>query len=320
TGPAALNDARVASARPFLPPALVLAVAVLAISWAGPLVRFTSAPALAIAAWRLTLSTLFICVVLLFRRSAWRGVRITPRELMLAALAGALLALHFWTWTTSLNYTTIASSVVLVSMQPLFVAILAMTVLHERPTRGHWIGIFIAVIGAAIIGWGDFGGGPQVVLGDGLALSGAVFGAGYYVIGRALRQRFDLWLYIGMVYGIAAILLVLVIAVRADVALTGYQPRDWLVFVALAAVPTMIGHTGFNYALRYVPAYLANLVTLGEPVGATLIAWLLVGIHETPGPQFLVGGTLVLVGILFGVSRTNRKSAAPAMGANTGSR
>jgi drug/metabolite transporter (DMT)-like permease len=257
--------------------------------------------------------------VLLFRRSAWRGVRITRRELLLALLAGALLALHFWTWVTSLTYTTIASSVVLVSMQPLFVAILSMTLLRETPTRGHWVGIFIAVIGAAIIGWGDFGGGARVMLGDGLALSGALFGAGYYVIGRALRQRFDLWLYIGLVYGIAAVLLLLVIVVRADVPLTGYPPRDWLIFTALAAGPMMIGHTGVNYALRYVPAYLANLVTLGEPVGATLIAWLLVGIHETPGPRFLVGGTLVLAGILFGVSRSTRKSAAPAMGAETGS-
>jgi drug/metabolite transporter (DMT)-like permease len=308
-----------ASERPALPPALVLAAAVVAMSWAGPLVRFTTAPALAISAWRLTISTVFICIVLLFRPAAWRGVRITTRELGLALLAGALLALHFWTWVTSLTYTTVASSVVLVSMQPLFVAILSLTLLHERPSRGHWVGIMVAVVGAAIIGWGDFGGGARVMLGDGLALSGALFGAGYYVIGRALRQRFDLWLYIGLVYGIAAVILLLVIGVRADVALTGYAPRDWLIFATLAAGPMMIGHTGVNYALRYVPAYLANLVTLGEPVGATLIAWLLVGIHEVPGPQFLVGGTLVLAGILVGVTRSKGPAADAAMGTDTGS-
>jgi drug/metabolite transporter (DMT)-like permease len=305
---------RDSSAAPRLPPALVLAAAVVAISWAGPLVRFTTAPPLAISAWRLTISSVFIFIVLAFRRSAWEGIALTARELLLALLAGALLALHFWTWVTSLAYTTIASSVVLVSMQPLVVAILSVTLLRETPGRAQWIGIGVAVAGAAIIGWGDFGGGSRAMIGDGLALSGAAFGAGYYVIGRALRQRLDLWLYIGLVYGIAAALLMLGVIVSPDVALTGYGRNDWWVFFALAAGPMMIGHTGINYALRYVPAYLANLVTLGEPVGATLIAWLLVGIHETPSPQFLFGGALVLGGILIGVSRTNRPAARPTMG------
>jgi drug/metabolite transporter (DMT)-like permease len=301
------------SRRPAVPPALALAAAVIAMSWAGPIVRFTTAPALAISAWRLVIATIFIGIVLVFRQSAWRGVHITPKELRLALLAGALLALHFWTWVTSLTYTTIASSVVLVSMQPLFVAILSVTLLHEKPGRAQWIGIAVAVVGAGIIGWGDFGGGTRVMIGDGLALSGAVFGAGYYVIGRALRQRFDLWLYIGLVYGIAAVLLVVAVAAIPAVPLTGYARQDWLIFFALAAGPMMIGHTGVNYALRYVPAYLANLVTLGEPVGATLIAWLLVGINEVPGPKFLLGGALVLGGILIGVSRTGRPEAGTAM-------
>jgi drug/metabolite transporter (DMT)-like permease len=289
--------------KPVLPPALVLAAAVVAMSWAGPLIRFTTAPALAISAWRLAISTVFIGIVLMFRPSAWRGVHLTLREVMLAVLAGALLSLHFWTWVTSLAYTTVASSVVLVSMQPLFVAILSVTLLREKPGRAQWIGIAVAVVGACIIGWGDFGGGARAMFGDGLALSGALFGAGYYVIGRALRQRLDLWLYIFLVYGIAALMLLAAAGVRSDVVLTGYNQRDWLIFLALAAGPMMIGHTGVNYALRYVPAYLANLVTLGEPVGATLIAWLLASINETPGPQFLFGGALVLGGILIGVSR-----------------
>jgi drug/metabolite transporter (DMT)-like permease len=281
-------------------------------SWAGPLVRFTTAPALAISAWRLTIATAFIGIVLVFRPSAWRGVNLTLREVALAMLAGGLLALHFWTWVTSLAYTTVASSVVLVSMQPLFVAILSVTLLREKPGNAQWVGIAVAVVGACIIGWGDFGGGSRAMFGDGLALSGAAFGAGYYVIGRALRKRLDLWLYIGLVYGIAAAFLMAAAAVRADVVLTGYNSRDWLIFFALAAGPMMIGHTGVNYALRYVPAYLANLVTLGEPVGATIIAWLLVSIHEVPGPQFLFGGFLVLSGILIGVSR-NSPPARPEL-------
>jgi drug/metabolite transporter (DMT)-like permease len=297
------------------PPRLVLCAAVLAISFAGPLVRFTTAPALAIAAWRLTISTLFILLVLCFRQSAWRGVRLSARDIALAALAGALLSLHFWTWITSLGYTTVASSVVLVSMQPLFVAILSVTMLREKPGGMQWIGIAVAVVGAAIIGWGDFGGGSRAMLGDGLALSGAVFGAGYYVIGRALRQKLDLWLYIALVYGIAAVFLLIALSLHGGVHPTSYTKNDWIIFFALAAGPMMIGHTGVNYALRYVPAYLANLVALGEPVGATLIAWLLPSIHEVPGPRFILGGALVLGGILLGVSRTNTTSADPAMDA-----
>jgi drug/metabolite transporter (DMT)-like permease len=291
----------------------VLTAAVIAMSWAGPLIRFTTAPALAISAWRLTISTAFIAMVLLFRPSAWRGINLTAREVALAMLAGALLAMHFWTWVTSLAYTTVASSVVLVSMQPLFVAIFSVTLLREKPGTAQWVGIAIAVVGACIIGWGDFGAGSRAMFGDGLALSGAAFGAGYYVIGRALRKRLDLWLYIGLVYGIAAAFLMAAAFIRTDVALTGYNGRDWLIFFALAAGPMMIGHTGVNYALRYVPAYLANLVTLGEPVGATIIAWALVSIHEVPGPQFLFGGFLVLSGILIGVSRTASRTADSTM-------
>ena len=303
------------SARPALPPAMVLVAAVIAMSWSGPLVRFTDAPALAVSAWRLTISTTFILIVLAFRTSAWRGVRITTLDLLLALLAGALLAAHFWTWIASLSYTTVASSVVLVSMQPLFVAFLSVTLLREPPGRAQWIGIGVAVLGAAIIGWGDFGSGSRALVGDALALAGAAFAAGYYVIGRALRQKLDLWLYIGLVYGIAAILLLLAAALSPGVPLRGYATNDWLVFVALAAGPMMIGHTGVNYALRYVPAYLANLVVLGEPVGATLIAWLLVSIGETPGPKFLLGGALVLLGIGVGVARTDSRKSVPDMGA-----
>jgi drug/metabolite transporter (DMT)-like permease len=299
--------------RPSVPPALVLGVAILAMSWSGPLVRFTTAPALAVSAWRLTISTVFILLVLAFRRSAWQGVALTARELLLATLAGGLLAAHFWAWIASLSYTTVASSVVLVSMQPLFVAVLSVVWLRELPGRWQWAGIAVAVVGAAIIGWGDFAGGTRALYGDGLALAGAVFAAGYYVIGRSLRQRLDLWLYIGLVYGMAAVLLLGVVSLRADVALTGYARQDWLVFAALAAGPMMIGHTGVNYALRYVPAYLANLVTLGEPIGATLIAWLLVGINETPGPKFLLGGALVLCGIALGMARSGSKASLPAM-------
>jgi drug/metabolite transporter (DMT)-like permease len=124
--------------------------------------------------------------------------------------------------------------------------------------------------------------------------------AGYFSIGRSLRQKLDLWAYTGLVYGAAAMVLTLGVLWMPEAPLTGYPLQDWAVFFGLAAVPMMMGHTGINYALRYLPAYVANLASLGEPVGATIIAWLLPAIAEVPPPQTLLGGTMILLGIALG--------------------
>jgi drug/metabolite transporter (DMT)-like permease len=283
-----------------LPPGLALAGAVTAISFAGPLVRFSSAPALVISAWRLLFSVGIIGLILLRRRSLLGGVTLSRGEVGMAVLAGLLLAGHFWAWVASIQFTTIASASVLVSTQPLFVAGLSVAFLREHPTPRQWLGIVVAVVGAGIIGWGDFSLGPRALLGDGLALSAAIMAAGYFSIGRSLRKKLDLWAYTGLVYGASALFLTLGVLLSPRVPLTGYPLQDWAVFLALAAVPMMLGHTGINYALRYFPAYVANLASLGEPVGATLIAWLLPAIQEIPPPQTLLGGVLVLAGIALG--------------------
>ncbi|NIP79671.1 MAG: EamA family transporter [Gemmatimonadetes bacterium] len=288
------------------PPGLMLGLAVLAMSWGGPLVRYATAPALAVAAWRVAFSVLFITVVVAVRDGGHAIRRLAVRDWALAGLSGIFLAGHFWSWIASLSYTTVASSVVLVNTQPIFVALLSIAFLGERPTGRQWAGIGVAVVGAAVIGWGDFAGGTAPLVGDLLAVAGAVFVSLYYVIGRRLRQRLDLWSYIAVVYGVAAAILLGAAAALPGVAVTGYPATDWLVFLALAAGPMMIGHTGVNYALRYVPAYVANLALLGEPVGATLLAWWLPGIRERPSIQLLLGGTLVLTGIALGVRRRTR--------------
>ena len=288
-----------ASFRPPVPPVLALAVAVAAFSWAGPLVRFTSAPALAISLWRLLMAVAFLVVVVSLRKEGWGPLRALPaRAWGLGMAAGVLLALHFWSWIASVQYTSIASSVVLVSTQPLFVALLSAAFLGEHPRRGEWIGMLIAVGGAAWIGWGDFTLGGTALFGDALALAAALLAATYYIVGRSLRAYVDLWTYVLVVYGTAAAVLLAAVLLHPGVALVeGYQGRDWLVFLALALGPMLLGHTGVNYALRYVRAYLANLAVLGEPVGATLIAWLLPAIAERPSASTLVGGGLILLGI-----------------------
>jgi len=286
-----------------MPPGLALSGAVVAISFAGPLVRFSSADALVISAWRLLFSTAFIAVILLVRGELLPRRPLSGRDWILGAGAGVLLAGHFWSWVASIQFTTIASSSVLVSTQPLFVAGLSVAFLKERPTVRQWMGILVAVAGAGFIGWGDFTLGGTALLGDALALSAGMMAAGYFAIGRSLRKKLDLWHYTGLVYGAAAMVLALAVLWAPAVSLTGHTFQDWMVFLGLAAVPMMLGHTGINYALRYLPAYVANLASLGEPVGATIIAWLLPGIRETPPAQTLFGGGLMLVGIALGTLR-----------------
>jgi drug/metabolite transporter (DMT)-like permease len=287
----------------------VLIVAVLATTYAGPIVRFAAAPALAIAFWRLAL-VLPVTGALAWGEGRWerfdpvsggpathRSVPLpSPLSPGLMALSGLLLALHFWSWIASLRFTSVASSVVLVSLKPVFAWGIAAAWLREHPTRTEAWGIMLAVIGACLIGLGDARLSPGALGGDGLALLGAVTGAGYYVIGRRVRQTVGIWRYATGVYAVAAAALALLARARG-VPLAGFAPRDWAVFGALAAGPMLIGHTGMNYALRHFRATTVNVAALGEPVGASVIAWLVPAIRETPPVTALGGGLLVLVGI-----------------------
>src|SRR5437016_2707425 len=272
-------------------PLFVLIVAVLATTYAGPIVRFAAAPALAIAFWRLTLVLPVTGVLALSEGSRERGgvpsatpPRTAPRSpLPLMIFSGALLALHFWSWIASLRYTSVASSVVLVSLKPVFAWGLAAAWLREHPTRMEAWGIALAVVGASLIGLGDARLSLGALGGDVLALLGAVTGAGYYVIGRRVRQTVGIWRYATGVYVVAAAALAL-LALARRTPLVGFAGRDWAVFGAMAAGPMLIGHTGMNYALRHFRATTVNVAALGEPVGASVIAWLLPSIHEVPRP------------------------------------
>lgn len=274
-------------------PVVVLILAVLATTYAGPIVRFASAPAVAIAFWRLTL-VLPVTVGLATRERQGREAR-AAFPLML--LSGLLLAVHFWTWIASLRFTTVASSVVLVSLKPLFAWGIAAWWLGERPDRHERWGIALAVAGACLIGLVDARLSLGALGGDVLALLGALTGAGYYVIGRRVRQTVGVWSYASAVYAVAAVALGFVAALR-NAPLTGFGSRDWIVFGAMAAGPMLVGHTGMNYALRHFRATTVNVAALGEPVGASVIAWLVPSIHEVPPVSAVIGGVLVLAGIV----------------------
>ncbi|OLB13294.1 MAG: hypothetical protein AUH07_06440 [Gemmatimonadetes bacterium 13_2_20CM_70_9] len=294
-----------------MPPLLVLIVAVLATTYAGPIVRFATAPAVAIAFWRLTLVLPVTggLAVLEGSREPGAGSRTShltllpaPRSLLpLMTLSGLLLALHFWSWIASLRFTTVASSVVLVSLKPVFAWGIAALWLREHPGRAERWGIVLAVLGASLIGLGDARLSLGALSGDALALCGAVTGAGYYVIGRRVRQTVGIWRYATVVYAVAAAALAL-FALARTTPLVGFARRDWAVFGAMAAGPMLVGHTGMNYALRHFRATTVNVAALGEPVGASVIAWLVPAIHEVPPLSAVVGGILVLLGIGLSVS------------------
>jgi drug/metabolite transporter (DMT)-like permease len=290
-----------------------MAIAVVAMSWAAPLIRLSSAPPLAIAAWRLTFATLLLAPALAASpaRREWAKLDATARRV--AVLAGIFLALHFASWITSLRLTSVAASAVLVSLSPVFAWVFSRAFLGERPAPRQAVGIALAILGAAIIALGDAHAGRGAFVGDLLALAGAVFGGAYFVIGRRLRADLGLVAYITPVYGVAAIVLLAWAAGRHE-AFVAYQAKDWAIFAALAAGPMLVGHGGLNYALRYLPAYTVNVAALGEPVGATAIAWLLPAIAEPPGLTAFLGGILALGGIALALVGT--PGAAPAKAPN----
>ncbi len=219
-----------------------------------------------------------------------------------------MLALHFWSWNTSVTMTTVAASVVLVNTQPVVVALLSGLWLRETPSRRQWIGIGIAMVGALVVAVPDLLAGasahdhPRALLGDLLALVGALTAAIYFVAGRRLRGTLEIWSYVGLVYGSCFVVLLLLAAV-GHVPLAPQPPRELALFAGLALGPMLLGHTGLNWALKRSPAYVVNLTLLGEPVGATIIAAFLPGIREVPGIFTLVGGAIVFAGILLAARR-----------------
>lgn len=288
------------AAKPPVPPGLVILLAVIGVSWAAILVRWSAVDPFALAFWRLTLSLTVIAAGLTLSGGWGRFFQVGLRELALLAAAGVLLAFHFAAWFASLDYTTVASSTLFVDLHPLFAAGISAIWLHERPSRREWLGIGVATMGALIIGGVGLALGPEAQKGNALALFAGLLVAGYFVIGRRQRRWLGLWAYVGWVYLIAALVLLPIVLLRGD-PLFAYPGREWLIFIGLAAGPMLLGHTGFNWALRYVRAYIVNLAILAEPIGASLLAWWLIGGEEVPGPATVVGGVLILSGLAISV-------------------
>ena len=298
---------------------LAIFIAILAVSTASIFIRQAQedAPSLVIAAARLTLASLALAPFALLRhRDEIRAL--TRREWFLAALAGLFLSVHFATWITSLEYTTVIASVALVSTGPLWVALLSPLFLREIPTRWVWMGMGLALLGGIIVGLGDSCSladsrltcppladllAGSAFLGNFLALAGAWAVAAYLMIGRRLRAKISLVPYIFIVYGVAALALLLTMLAARQTPF-GYPPIAYLWMLCLALIPQLIGHSTYNWALRYMPASLVSVTTLGEPIGSAILAFFILG--ESPSALTLLGGALILVGIyLASISRNS---------------
>jgi len=295
-------------------PYWVLGVALLGISFAGPLVRLSHADPIAIAVWRLGFALVVVGVFLVIT-GQWREFRrISARELALASLGGFSLALHFWAWNASVHLTTIAASVTLVSLQPAVVAAISALLIREAPSLRQSAGIGIAILGAVFIAVPDLvgagtAGGSRPLLGNLLAVSAALTAGLYYTIGRRLRMHLGIWSYVAIVYG-AAFLTLLLIALGRGLPLGPQPPREIAIFVGLAFFPTLLGHTGMNWALKLLPAFVVNLTVLGEPVGATILGALIPAIGEIPTATTFIGGAIVLTGVI--IATTGQREAAVA--------
>ncbi len=267
----------------------------------------SEASSLVISAARLLVASLILVPLALikFRRDYHS---LSRTEIVKGILSGVFLALHFLSWIKSLELTSVASSVVLVTTTPLWVALLSPAVLHERLRKGLVFGLVIAVLGSVVVGLGQacrisegrivcqtLMGTSQSLAGNLLALLGAWMAAGYILMGRQLRKKLNTVSYTAFVYGVAALVLIALVILRQEPVFS-YSGTTYLWLLALGLLPQLMGHSLFNWALKYLSAAFVSLTLLGEPIGTIILA--LVFLKESPTLLEGVGAGLILIGIV----------------------
>lgn len=290
-------------------PLVASLLGILFVSTASIFIRFaqSEASSIAIAAIRLTLASLVLLPIALIKfRYEWQGL--TKKALLKGILSGIFLALHFASWIKSLEFTSVASSVVIVTTTPLWVALLSPVILNEHIRKPVIIGLVIAIAGGILVGLGnicDFTGGEFVckpmliggkaMVGNFLALFGAWMAAGYLMMGRQLRSKLNTVSYTALVYSIAALLLLLGVVINRE-PIFSYSAETYLWLFALGLIPQLLGHTIFNWSLKYISAAYVSLSLLGEPIGTILLA--MIFLKESPTLLESIGAFIILAGIV----------------------
>ena len=271
---------------------LFLTIGILAVSTASIFIKLCDAPALIIATYRLVFASTLLVPFAGYQR-IWKSCK--RKDTGWLILSGFFLSLHFAFWIASLKYTSVASSVVLVTTHPIFVGIGAWLFLKERLGLNLMLGIALSVLGSGLISYGDMTLSTKALMGDGLALLGALTSSGYLLVGRKMRKDQDLLSYIFPVYSMAGLVLI-VFSLFSQNPFFGYSWATYLYLLLLALIPQLVGHTTFNWALKYLPASMVAVTILGEPIGSTILAYFILG--EELSTWKVLGGISIFAGIL----------------------
>ena len=274
-------------------PYVILFVGVLSVSFAAIFIRLADAPPLVIATYRLAIASI-ILIPIASMKSKKSLNKLSRHDILLILLSSVFVALHFGLWITSLSYTSIASSVVLVTAHPAFVAVISYFLWGERVNKLTIGGIVVAFAGIILVNYSGFIFGSQAILGDLMALiAGFAMGA-YLIIGRQLRTRIDILSYLAILYTCSAVIL-LIVTLSFGYNLFGYSTTTYAMMILLALVPQLIGHSTLNLAVRLIPVIFVSVAILGEPIGATILGYFILG--EAPTGNEIAGGLLILGGI-----------------------
>ena len=284
------------------PSKYIVLVGVFFTSTSSILIRLCASPSLVISAYRMLFTVLMLLLPVLLR-SREELKKVGAKDMWLCILSGIFLALHFASWIASINMTTIANSTILVSCSPIFVAVASYFLFKEKLSRKALSGITVSIVGTAIIAFGSRSDGGSAMLGNTLALLGGIFVAGYFLIGASVRKRLSAGVYVFIVYLISAIAL-FIMCFATGTPIYPYPPREFVLFIALAFFCSILGHTVYNYMMKYVPPTMISVSTLCEPIFASVLA--LVMFNEIPSIYTLIGGVIVLSGVLYYILNQNK--------------
>lgn len=267
---------------------VLLFIGVLSISFSAILIRMSESSPIVISTYRLGLSSLFLLPFFIFKRK-----KVDGRDIVFFILSGIFLAFHFYTWITSLKFTSIMSSTVLVTTNPIFVSILSYLFFKKRLKTKTLLAIFLSILGISFMSYG--GKFSTNIKGNSLALIGAIFASLYIVTNYYLRKKYDLINIVFRVYSISfTVLLIISLILKEN--LIFLPRREYLILFLIAIFPQVIGHSIFNFALKFLSPIFISLTILGEPIGATLLGTIF--FNEIPKSLEILGGVLIILAIL----------------------
>jgi len=290
-----------------IPIIIPLLIGVIAVSFSAIFVKWSSAPASIQGMYRLLFAVLIMLPFGIRRISELR--RVSYKNWLLLGASGFFLALHFLLWMGSLKYTTVSSSTIILALEPVFIWCGAYFIFKERISTFAKVGMLIAVAGAALIGWGDVGISSANLYGDLMSFLGTIAVAVHMLIGQKLMSQVSAYVYNLVVFASAVVVFALY-NVMMGISFTNYNDQEWGIFLLLAIVPTVFGHMLFNWLLQYISATTVSMSILGEPIGASLLAFLL--LNETMSWIQISGGLMAITGMILFMRVTSRNNKREA--------